>query len=131
MPARDMAKARANLAAMPDIRLEIMDLLDPGSINAFASQFRRDNESFTSWSTMRGSWPLRLRAMRAGKNLNFLPTISVPSNTLTTLTVGIRAKRTYKTLELSSPAPKKCTCARRCSTRSMLPDIGWLAARTG
>lgn len=31
VPARDLAKAKANLAGMPDIRLEVMDLLDPGS----------------------------------------------------------------------------------------------------
>ena len=44
VPVRDMAKAKANLADMPDVRLEIMDLLDPGSIGAFAEQFLRDNE---------------------------------------------------------------------------------------
>jgi NAD(P)-dependent dehydrogenase (short-subunit alcohol dehydrogenase family) len=44
VPARDMPKAKANLADMPDVRLEIMDLLDPGSIDVFAEQFLRDNE---------------------------------------------------------------------------------------
>src|SRR5215467_2227325 len=44
VPARDMAKAKANLADMPDVRLQIMDLLDPGSIDAFAKQFLGDNE---------------------------------------------------------------------------------------
>jgi NAD(P)-dependent dehydrogenase (short-subunit alcohol dehydrogenase family) len=44
VPARDMAKAKANLADMPDVRLEIMDLLDPGSIDTFAEQFLRGNE---------------------------------------------------------------------------------------
>jgi NAD(P)-dependent dehydrogenase (short-subunit alcohol dehydrogenase family) len=44
VPARDMPKAKANLADMPDVRLGIMDLLDPGSIDAFADQFLRDNE---------------------------------------------------------------------------------------
>jgi len=39
-----MAKAMANLADMPDVRLEIMNLLDPGSIDAFAEQFLRDDE---------------------------------------------------------------------------------------
>ncbi|HJZ96368.1 MAG TPA: hypothetical protein VKE70_07660, partial [Candidatus Solibacter sp.] len=39
-----MAKAKANLAEMPDLRLEIMDLLDPGSIDAFAEQFVRNNK---------------------------------------------------------------------------------------
>jgi len=42
VPARDMAKA--NLADMPDVRLDIMNLLDLGSIDAFAEQFLRDNE---------------------------------------------------------------------------------------
>ena len=41
VPARDMAKAKAKLADMPDVRLEIMDLLDPGSIDPFAEQFLR------------------------------------------------------------------------------------------
>jgi hypothetical protein len=31
-----MAKAKENLADMPDVRLEIMDLLDPSSIDVFA-----------------------------------------------------------------------------------------------
>src|SRR5262245_5956270 len=44
VPVRDMAKARANLADMPDVRLEIMDLLDPGSIDAFAQQFLNRSE---------------------------------------------------------------------------------------
>ena len=44
VPARDVAKAKANLADMPGVRLEIMDLLDPGSIDAFAEQFLGDNE---------------------------------------------------------------------------------------
>ena len=44
VPARDMAKAKTNLAEMPDVRLEIMDLLDPDSIDAFAEKFLRDNE---------------------------------------------------------------------------------------
>src|SRR5215472_19357139 len=44
VPARDMAKAKANLADMPDVRLRIMDLLDPRSIDAFAEQFLRDKE---------------------------------------------------------------------------------------
>lgn len=43
VPARDMAKARANLADMPDVRIETMDLLDPVSIDAFAERFLRDN----------------------------------------------------------------------------------------
>src|ERR1700754_4267574 len=44
VPARDLAKAKANLAdIMPDVRLEIMDLLDPASIDAFAEQFLRGN----------------------------------------------------------------------------------------
>ena len=44
VPARDMVKAKANLADMPDICLEVMDLLDPHSIDAFAEQFLRDHE---------------------------------------------------------------------------------------
>lgn len=44
VPARDRAKAKANLADMPDVRLAPMDLLDPGSIDAFAEQFLREND---------------------------------------------------------------------------------------
>ena len=44
VPAGDMAKANANLADMLDVHLETMDLLDPGSIDAFADQFLRDNK---------------------------------------------------------------------------------------
>lgn len=44
VPARESATAKANLADMPDVRLQIMDLLDPGSIDAFTEQFLRDNE---------------------------------------------------------------------------------------
>ena len=44
VPARDKAKAKANLAGMPDVLLEVMDLLDPGSIDAFAGRFLKDNE---------------------------------------------------------------------------------------
>jgi NAD(P)-dependent dehydrogenase (short-subunit alcohol dehydrogenase family) len=43
VPARDLPKAKANLADLPDVRLKIMDLLDPGSIDAFAEQFLRDH----------------------------------------------------------------------------------------
>lgn len=43
VPARDLAKATANLATMPDVRLVTMDLLDPGSIDVFAQQFLKAN----------------------------------------------------------------------------------------
>jgi len=44
VPARDTTKAMTNLADMPDVRLDIMDLLDPASIDAFAERFLRENE---------------------------------------------------------------------------------------
>lgn len=44
VPARDLAKAKAGLAEMPDVRIDGMDLLDPGSIDAFAERFLRDHE---------------------------------------------------------------------------------------
>ncbi|MBV8662406.1 MAG: SDR family NAD(P)-dependent oxidoreductase [Hyphomicrobiales bacterium] len=44
VPARDMAKAKRNLADMPDVGLETMDLLDPASIDAFAERFLAGNE---------------------------------------------------------------------------------------
>jgi NAD(P)-dependent dehydrogenase (short-subunit alcohol dehydrogenase family) len=39
VPVRDPAKARANLAGMPEVRLATLNLLDPGSIDLFAEQF--------------------------------------------------------------------------------------------
>ena len=39
VPTRDMSKAKARLADMPDVTLETMDLLDPASIDAFAVRF--------------------------------------------------------------------------------------------
>jgi NAD(P)-dependent dehydrogenase (short-subunit alcohol dehydrogenase family) len=39
VPARDMAKAKRNLADMPDVGLEPMDLLDAASIDALAERF--------------------------------------------------------------------------------------------
>jgi NAD(P)-dependent dehydrogenase (short-subunit alcohol dehydrogenase family) len=44
VPARDMAKARASLADMSEVRLESMDLLDPHSIDGFAEQFLGNNK---------------------------------------------------------------------------------------
>lgn len=38
VPARDLAKARAALAEIPDVSVELMDLLDPASIDAFADR---------------------------------------------------------------------------------------------
>jgi NAD(P)-dependent dehydrogenase (short-subunit alcohol dehydrogenase family) len=39
VPARDISKAKANLADMPDVTIETVDLLDPASIDAFAKRF--------------------------------------------------------------------------------------------
>lgn len=38
VPARDLEKARHNLADMPDVRIEPMDLMDPASIDGFAER---------------------------------------------------------------------------------------------
>jgi NAD(P)-dependent dehydrogenase (short-subunit alcohol dehydrogenase family) len=43
-PARDMAKAKENLAEMPDVVLAPMDLLDPTSIDEFAKCFLSKND---------------------------------------------------------------------------------------
>ena len=80
VPARDMAKAKANVADMPNVRLKIMDLLDPDSIDAFAERFLRIAKSFTSWSIMQGSWRRRSRAMSAVTNRNSRPTTSAISS---------------------------------------------------
>lgn len=39
VPARDMEKAMTNLWAIPNVEIEPMDLMDPGSIDAFAEKF--------------------------------------------------------------------------------------------
>jgi NAD(P)-dependent dehydrogenase (short-subunit alcohol dehydrogenase family) len=39
VPARDQAKARANLAGHPELQLEQLDLMDQASIDAFAERF--------------------------------------------------------------------------------------------
>ena len=39
VPARDVEKARKNLAGIPNISVEAMDLTDPASIDAFAEKF--------------------------------------------------------------------------------------------
>jgi NAD(P)-dependent dehydrogenase (short-subunit alcohol dehydrogenase family) len=38
-PARDVTKAKSALAGMPDVIFDTLDLMDPGSIDAFASRF--------------------------------------------------------------------------------------------
>ena len=43
VPAREIAKAKANLADIPGVGAQTMDLLDPRSIDAFAEQFGRDH----------------------------------------------------------------------------------------
>jgi NAD(P)-dependent dehydrogenase (short-subunit alcohol dehydrogenase family) len=44
VPARDVSKAKTNLANMPDVRVDVIDLLDPGSIDAFTEHLLRDND---------------------------------------------------------------------------------------
>ncbi|MGQ7885421.1 SDR family NAD(P)-dependent oxidoreductase [Paenibacillus sp. WC2504] len=39
VPARDIAKAKKSLADMPDVLIDVMDLLNPASIDAFAERF--------------------------------------------------------------------------------------------
>ncbi|BFM44796.1 SDR family NAD(P)-dependent oxidoreductase [Flavobacterium sp. CFS9] len=43
VPARDLAKAKKNLADIPNIELELMDLMDPDSIRLFAEKFVLSN----------------------------------------------------------------------------------------
>ncbi len=45
VPTRDMEKAKANLADMPEVRLVTMDLLEPSSIDAFAKRFLCENDT--------------------------------------------------------------------------------------
>jgi short chain dehydrogenase len=42
VPARDVPRATTALAAVPGVEVEAMDLLDPGSIDAFAERFVAD-----------------------------------------------------------------------------------------
>jgi NAD(P)-dependent dehydrogenase (short-subunit alcohol dehydrogenase family) len=39
VPARDLEKAKKNLAGIPNVELAVMDLIDPASIDAFAEKF--------------------------------------------------------------------------------------------
>ncbi|WP_285009282.1 SDR family NAD(P)-dependent oxidoreductase [Pedobacter faecalis] len=39
VPARDVEKARRNLAGLANVEIEVMDLMDPASIDAFAEKF--------------------------------------------------------------------------------------------
>ena len=39
MPARNAQKAEKALAGVPNVELEVLDLMDPGSIDAFADRF--------------------------------------------------------------------------------------------
>ena len=75
VPARDPTKAKRNLADLPDVRLETIDLLDPDSIDAFAQQFFRDNEKLHILVNNAGSRLVRLCAMRVGTNRNSPPII--------------------------------------------------------
>ncbi|NBC35456.1 SDR family NAD(P)-dependent oxidoreductase [Novosphingobium sp. FSY-8] len=43
VPARDLEKARRNLADMPDVRIEPLDLMDPTSIDDFAGRVLADH----------------------------------------------------------------------------------------
>jgi NAD(P)-dependent dehydrogenase (short-subunit alcohol dehydrogenase family) len=45
VPARDSERAKANLADMPEVMLDTMDLLDPASIDAFAKHFLSMNDT--------------------------------------------------------------------------------------
>jgi NAD(P)-dependent dehydrogenase (short-subunit alcohol dehydrogenase family) len=44
VPARDVPRATTALAAVPGVEVEAMDLLDPGSIDAFAERFVADGQ---------------------------------------------------------------------------------------
>lgn len=44
-PARNIQKAAANLAGIPNVTIEQMDLMDPASINAFAEKFLATNKA--------------------------------------------------------------------------------------
>ncbi|WP_264523791.1 SDR family NAD(P)-dependent oxidoreductase [Flavobacterium sp. N502536] len=43
VPARDLEKAKINLAGVPNVELEVMDLMKPESITAFAEKFLLSN----------------------------------------------------------------------------------------
>src|SRR5262249_34852638 len=45
VPARDLSKAKSNLADMSDVALDPMDLLDPASIDAFVERFLEQNDA--------------------------------------------------------------------------------------
>ena len=45
VPARDIAKATKNLKGIPNTTITTMDLMDPGSIDAFAERFLKENDA--------------------------------------------------------------------------------------
>jgi NAD(P)-dependent dehydrogenase (short-subunit alcohol dehydrogenase family) len=45
IPARDTSKAAKNLQGIPNVSIETMDLMDPGSIDAFAEKFLTSNDT--------------------------------------------------------------------------------------
>lgn len=59
VPARDEAKARARLYALPTVEIDELDLMDPGSIDRFAARRLARDRGWTFWSTPPGSGILR------------------------------------------------------------------------
>lgn len=45
VPARDVEKAKRNLAGIPNVEIEEMDLMNPASIDAFAQKFRNSGRA--------------------------------------------------------------------------------------
>jgi NAD(P)-dependent dehydrogenase (short-subunit alcohol dehydrogenase family) len=56
VPARTPDKARQTLSGIPRVEQNRLDLLDPGSIDAFASEFLATGDRCTSSSTTPASW---------------------------------------------------------------------------
>lgn|SRR5262245_21603755 len=82
VPARDMVKAKKNLAETPDVVLAPIDLLDPTSIDEFAKWFLSKNDKLHIQVNNAGIWLLRFRAIHAVMNPNSPPIISVIFNSL-------------------------------------------------
>jgi NAD(P)-dependent dehydrogenase (short-subunit alcohol dehydrogenase family) len=71
VPARDMAKAKRNLADMPDVELAPMDLLDPDSIDGFAERFLGHHEALHALVNNAGSMGAPLTRDARGNESQF------------------------------------------------------------
>ena len=71
VPARTPDKARQALNGIPRVEQSMLDLLDPGSIDAFASEFLAIGRRCTCLSITQVSWRRHWRAIVEDMSLSF------------------------------------------------------------